>query len=186
MGNENIKSWSSEQLPVNFEVSFIPVDPISIGKVKVLLNGNRIGDVINDNSKVEDYYRFHDIFHFTFASFLRWSPCTRAMLNTKRKSNPELDEYEDGARATITEEAISLMLFSEAKKRNYFKNEEIPNSILSLIKEMTKPFEVSIKSKTDWKVAITKGYELFQNLILHKGGKVTFNSEQKQATFSII
>ena len=42
---------------------------------------------------------FHDVFHLAYAAVLGWSPTTRALLKIKRKSRPEIDENEDGARA---------------------------------------------------------------------------------------
>ena len=32
-----------------------------------------------------------------------------------------LDEIEDGARATITEEALSMIIFNEAKRKDFFR-----------------------------------------------------------------
>ena len=46
-----------------------------------------------------DGYRYHDIFHIANAVFLGWSPVVRALLRCKRKSQPHIDENEDGARA---------------------------------------------------------------------------------------
>ena len=37
-----------------------------------------------------------------------WSPVLRSLLKLKRKTDPELDENQDGARATIIEEGIAM------------------------------------------------------------------------------
>ncbi len=58
-----------------------------------------IGDRLIDNHSPSDHYRFHDVFHFAHAAVLGWSPTTRALLKIKRKSQKEVDENEDGARA---------------------------------------------------------------------------------------
>src|SRR5688572_32469436 len=139
-----------EQLPRRFTVNF---DSVRVGlktKTRVSINGIQMGDFIDNNSKENDGYRFHDVFHYTFATMLGWSPCTRAMIKRKRKSDPIIDEIEDGARATITEESISLIIFNKAKKNNFFKEQtKLSPSLLNQIKEMTASFEVNNRSKKD-------------------------------------
>ncbi len=173
-----------EQLPRKFTVNFDTVKVGSKTKTRVSINGMQVGDVIDNNSKENDEYRFHDIFHYTFATMLGWSPCTRAMLKRKRKSDPTTDEIEDGARATITEEAISLMVFNKAKKKDFFEKEtKISPSLLNQIKEMTTAFEVGVRSKKEWESAILKGYSLFRDLTNHNGGKVHFDMLNKTALY---
>jgi len=173
-----------EQLPRKFTVNFDTIHAGEKLKTRVSINGMQVGDVIDNNSKEDDSYRFHDVFHYTFATFLGWSPCARAMLKRKRKSNPLIDEIEDGARATITEEAISLMIFNKAKKKSYFQNDKnISPALLTQIKEMTTSFEVSKRSKKEWENAILKAYSLFRELTNNKGGKVHFDMVNKLAVY---
>lgn len=173
-----------EQLPRTFTVCF---DSVMLGekyKTKVSIDGKQIGDVIDDNSREADSYRFHDVFHYTFATMLGWSPCTRAMMKRKRKSVPSVDEIEDGARATITEEAISLMVFNKAKQKNLFKDQaKISPYLLRHIKEMTSPFEVSIRTTKEWEKAILTGYSLFRELAINNGGKIRFDMTNRSAVY---
>lgn len=171
---------SQEQLPREFSVSFIEDRASAKPQVKVSFNDHQLGDIITDNAYYNDFYRYHDIFHYTFATLLAWSPCARAMMKKKRKSNPIVDEIEDGARATITEEAISLIIFNEAKKKDYFTNRKSVSKVtLRIIKEMTDNFEVSVRSEQEWERAILKSYSIFRLLINNKGGKVNFNMNNK-------
>jgi hypothetical protein len=173
-----------EQIPRDFTVSFEPIEIELKVKTKVSIGGVQMGDVIDDNSYENDGYRFHDVFHYTFAALLGWSPCTRSMMKRKRKSVPVIDSVEDGARATITEESISLMLFSRAKKNSFFsKANRVDSSLLNQIKEMTSTFEVATRSKKEWENAILKSYELFRDLIKHNGGTIHYNMIQQTATF---
>ena len=175
----------TEQLPKYFEVTFKEENNGGQKEVVVLLNGlSRVGDKINDNSYTDDFYRYHDIFHYSFATILGWSPCTRAMMRRKRKSNKIIDEVEDGARATITEEAISLLIFNEAKRKHFFNhNRKISKTMLKIIKEMTEPFEVKVKTRKEWEYAILKAYEIFRLLMKNRGGKVEFNALEKKMKF---
>ncbi|WP_273210116.1 hypothetical protein [Runella zeae] len=175
-----------EQIPRHFTVSFEEVGLGEKHEVKVSINGNRqVGDVINDNSYKNDFYRYHDIFHYSFATLLGWSPCTRAMVKCKRKSNSLIDQVEDGARAAITEEALSMIIFNEAKRKNYFKDvTKVSKTTLRIIKEMTENFEVKIRSSKEWEQAILKAYEVFRFLISHEGGIVEFDALKKEINYS--
>ena len=64
-------------------------------------NGVNFGDRLTDNIEDPDWYRYHDIFHFAYMVHLAWSPVIRALLHCKRKSQPKIDEAQDGARAII-------------------------------------------------------------------------------------
>jgi hypothetical protein len=174
-----------EQLPRKFSVDFTP---IGNNQVRVVSSENcQLGDVINDNSNDEDFYRYHDIFHYSFATILGWSPCTRSMMKRKRKSDEIIDKVEDGARATITEEAISLIIFNEAKRKNYFSDKrKISRTTLRIIKEMTETFEVRVRSTKDWENAIKKAYQLFRLLVQNKGGRVEFNLSSREMQYTMI
>ena len=173
-----------EQLPKYFELSFKESQKNGRKEVSVIMDDRlQVGDKITDNAYIEDFYRYHDIFHYSFATLLNWSPCARALMKRKRKSDILVDEIEDGAKATITEEAISLIIFNEAKRNNYFKNKTVSHSTLRIIKEMTEGFEVKLKTELDWKDAIDKSYSIFRKLIKNKGGKVVFNAYNKSVKY---
>lgn len=74
--------------------------------------GITIGDRLTDNILEEDDYRFHDVFHYAYAANLHWSPVLRALLKLKRKSDPRVDENQDGARAILIEEGIATFVFN--------------------------------------------------------------------------
>ncbi|WP_264535805.1 nucleotide pyrophosphohydrolase [Flavobacterium sp. N1736] len=175
-----------EQLLREYTVNFVSLKVDARFKTKVSINGTQIGDIIDDNSEEADSYRFHDVFHYTFATMLGWSPCTRAMMKRKRKSIFTVDEFEDGARATITEEAISLLIFNKAKQKDFFKNQtKISSSLLKQIKELTSTFEVAKRSKKEWECAILKGYSLFNDLVKNNGGNIHFNMIEKTAIYEL-
>ncbi|MEN5059035.1 hypothetical protein [Sphingobacterium kitahiroshimense] len=188
--NKHIESQSTshlEMLPKNFVVRFEELTNEEYPQVKVTLNDQQAGDIIDDNAHQDDGYRYHDVFHYTFATLLDWSPCSRSMLRRKRKSCADTDRIEDGARATITEEAISLIIFSDAKLNNFYEGKlHIDDNILSIIKNMTVSLEVSSKSKTDWEKAILKSYEMFRVLRKNNGGVISFNTDQKIVTYNAL
>ncbi|MFD1631083.1 hypothetical protein [Pseudopedobacter beijingensis] len=174
-----------EQIPRHFQVSFQEVGNCDKKLVKVVYNNmQQVGDIISDNSYENDFYRYHDIFHYSFAALLGWSPCTRAMMKIKRKSDVLIDEIEDGARAAITEEAISMIVFNEAKRNDFFeKKSHVSKTTLTIIKEMTENFEVKVRSIEDWENAILKAYEVFRFLIKNEGGIVEFDTLKKEVKY---
>lgn len=177
---------AEEQIPRQFSVSFKEVGVGRKGEIRVVFNDTKqLGDIINDNAHENDFYRYHDIFHYSFATLLGWSPCARTMMRKKRKSNEVLDEVEDGARAAITEEAISMIIFNEAKRKKYFEGvTKVSRTTLRFIKEMTENFEVKVRSSKEWENAILKSYEIFRKLIANGGGRVEFDAVQKQIFYS--
>lgn len=178
-----------EQFPRQFTLSFSEVGSSkNRNEVRVVLDNHRqLGDIINDNSYTNDYYRYHDIFHYTFATLLSWSPCARAMMRRKRKSNDLYDRIEDGAKAIITEEAISMIIFNEAKRKDFFSGTtKVSKTTLRIIKEMTENLEVKIRSSKEWEYAIKKSYEIFRLLITNGGGCVKFDAIGRNITYNPI
>ena len=87
-----------------------------------------------DNSWIDDGYRFHDAFHVAFLGVLGWSPVLRSLLRLKRKSQPQVDECEDGARAYDVEEGISSLLAKRAPQyNNFLEIQNIDNETLDII-----------------------------------------------------
>jgi len=72
---------------------------------------------------------------------LGWSPITRWFLNRKRKSRPDVDMIEDGARAKAAEEA-KAQREAEAKLRAELESAAIEERRKAAqIAEQTKPFK---------------------------------------------
>ncbi len=89
----------------------------------------------------------------------------------KRKSVPHIDEVEDGARARITEEAISAVIFGHAKDFSFFdQSTTVEFGLLRTIKQMTSAFEVRDRSLRHWEKVIIEGYKVWRQMIENKGG----------------
>ena len=163
-----------EQLPRTLNVEFRQLD--RGGKLVVLLrcNGLNLGDRLTDNIDEPDFYRFHDIFHLAHAVYLGWSPILRVLLNCKRKSNPRMDENEDGARARIIEEAVAATVFSRAKETRFYDGiDHVDYDLLKTISEFVRGFEVDAVPLWQWEQAILNGYRVFRALRDNGGGTVT-------------
>ncbi|WP_061216423.1 nucleoside triphosphate pyrophosphohydrolase family protein [Leptospira santarosai] len=144
-------------------------------------NGLNIGDRLTDNIGVPDGYRFHDVFHFSYMVHLGWSPVSRSLLKCKRKSNPIVDEAEDGARASIIEEAISATVFSNAKKNNYYEGvTTLEYGLLKSIRTMVHGYEVSKVNLWQWEVAILDGFKVFRLLKQNGGGSASLDLQNRK------
>ncbi|MDR6116016.1 MULTISPECIES: pyrophosphatase [unclassified Sphingomonas] len=148
------------------------------------MNGVHVGDRLTDNSAVEDDYRFHDVFHLAFAAILGWSPVLRSLLKLKRKSRPEIDEQEDGARAALTEEGISNWIFAHGLRHDAFENvATLDFALLKTIAQMVKGYEVEIQPPWMWEHAILEGFRVFRDLRRHRGGLVVADLHSRTLTF---
>jgi NTP pyrophosphatase (non-canonical NTP hydrolase) len=176
----------AEQFPREFEVEFIIVNDESKEKVRVINNtsGKQLGDDITDNSHEEDGYRFHDIFHFGYVAFLGWSPVVRKLMEIKRKSDETTDEVEDGARATITEELISLYIYSFALDHQLFKySNNVDTEVLKTIQKLVSGIEVKNCTQKQWETAIINSYKVFDELKNNNGGRVLVSIKNKKLIY---
>ena len=143
------------------------------GRSHLQWNGVFIGDPLTDNIKDPDGYRFHDVFHFSYAAILHWSPIFRSLIKQKRKSNPLIDEAEDGGRAGVIEEGISAWIFSCAKHLNYFEGQDsISFDLLKTIQQFVRGYEVEACPLSLWERAILDGYRVFRQVKANQGGIV--------------
>ncbi len=152
----------SERLPRRFVVN---ISDDGHGIVDIFCDGLRLGNRLSDNRYSEDGYRFHDVFHFSNAAVLGWSPITRWMLRRKRKSDQRTDEVEDGGRAIAIEEGISAMVFSYAERHDFLAgNHWVSAELLRTIKSMTAHLEVSHCTIGDWEKAIRTGFDVWRTV----------------------
>jgi len=177
-------SPKDEQLPRSFTVNFYE-KPLKPGVyVKISINGIVIGDALTDNSHEDDGYRYHDVFHLAYAAVLGWSPVTRALLKCKRKSVKKTDEVEDGARALIIEEAISIMLFNHAQSRGWYTEKtSIDIGLIKLIQRMVDGLEVKECTAKQWKSAIHQGYLAFNQLKTNGGGDILVDLDKQELMY---
>ena len=160
-----------ERLPRDIFAEFKSVSDGGRNEIDVVINGKSFGDRLTDNSHSDDGYRFHDVFHLTLCCRLGWSPIMRKLLGCKRKSDERVDEVEDGARAGITEEAISAVAFGFAQDYSMFDcADSIEFSLLRTINEMTRPFEVKCCSFREWEKAILEAFAVWRQMITNNGG----------------
>lgn len=161
----------SQRLPLRLRVEFREVRDAAGLRLEIYQDGKQLGQPLTDNVHHDDGYRFHDVFHLSYAILLGWSPITRRLLGVKRKSKPRIDEVEDGGRAGVTEEAVSALVFAHAAQHAYFEDaNSIDYDLLKTIGMMCGPFEVRARSAKEWEAAILKSYEVWRQVRDHRGG----------------
>lgn len=177
-------SPSDERLPRKFTVNFYE-KPLQRGvHVKISINDIVVGDALTDNAHENDGYRYHDVFHLAYAAVLGWSPVIRALLKCKRKSDSTIDEVEDGARAAIIEEAISILIFNQAEERSWYADaSSVDISLLKTIRRMVTGLEVKACTAKQWKSAISQGYAVFSELKRNGGGDVLVDLDRQMLQY---
>ena len=177
-----LKVPAEERLPRQETIDFIERERPKGGAVAILrCRGISVGDRLTDNAHEDDGYRFHDAFHLAHAAILGWSPVMRSLFRCKRKSKPEIDEVEDGARAVIAEESVSFLTFDYARRHNYFDGvKRVDQDLIRHIQSVVCGLEVAERDRWEWEHVILHGYSVFRKLNdTPHGGVVRIDAEQR-------
>ena len=169
-----------EQLPRTFEIEFMPIED---SKTTIMrMNGVQLGDRLTDNSYEDDGYRFHDVFHIAGVGLLGWSPVFRSLLKAKRKSQPEIDEVEDGARAAIIEEAVINHIYDYARP-NFLSNiNRVDLDLIKRVQNLVRGYEVKDCEAWDWQLCILEGFRIFRELKESGSGTLIVDAERRTHT----
>jgi NTP pyrophosphatase (non-canonical NTP hydrolase) len=150
-------------------------------------HGINMGDRLTDNILEPDDYRFHDVFHFAYAAVLGWSPVMRALFKLKRKSQPGIDEAEDGARAILIEEGVATWIFGQAKKLEFFANmkpKDLSLTLLKTVRQFVTGYEPERCPLWLWEEAILQGCAAFRYLKEKRRALVHLDMQRRQLTVS--
>lgn len=181
-----------ERFARKMQVSFVSV---SKGRSQMFLEGRPLGNELTDNAKDNDGYRFHDVMHLAFLAKLGWSPVLRKLMGRKRKSRPEIDEIQDGARAQIVEELLIKSIHSEitadldasllhASSQVSNGAEIVPFSFLSHLSRLAEGLEVARSQLWEWEDAIVEGSRLFLQLRANGSGTVQLDLDARTITYA--
>lgn len=132
-----------------------------------------VGAALTDNAYKDDGYRFHDVFHVAYAAVLGWSPVLRSLIRRKRRSNPMVDEVEDGGRAAVIEEGIAALVFDYARGHAFLKDvTDIDETLLRTIRGMSAHLEVASQPASLWRKAILEGFAAWRKVVANRGCRV--------------
>jgi NTP pyrophosphatase (non-canonical NTP hydrolase) len=152
-------------------------------------NGLNIGDRLTDNAMTADDYRFHDVFHYAYVAVLTWSPVIRALFHLKRKSDPKIDEAQDGARAALIEEGVTTWIFGQAVALDLFadvKLGELPFDMLKHVRQFVAGYEAEQIPLWLWEEAILQGYAAFRFLREHRCGRLHIDTNNRRLTIETL
>lgn len=166
---------AEEQLPRELVVDVFEREVRGQTYVFQRCNGLNIGDRLTDNAVTPDDYRFHDVFHYAYVAVLTWSPVIRGLMRLKRKSDPKVDEAQDGARAALIEEGVATWIFGQAVGLDFFANVkpgELPFDMLKHVRQFVAGCEADQIPLWLWEEAILQGYAAFRFLRQHRRGRL--------------
>lgn len=174
----------TEQLPRRLTIKFEEIERNGKSMAKLSRDGEPFGDPLTDNRAEDDDYRFHDIFHLSYAAHLGWSPTLRRLLKVKRKSEPLIDEVQDGARAVLIEEGIATWIFNHAQRLALFEGiETLDYGLLKSVKRFVSGYEAENCPLWLWEDAILNGYKVFREMRSHRGGTVSIDLDKRKIWF---
>jgi len=170
-----------ERLPRRLQIDINTVhDANGNPRMLAYYKGAPLGNPLTDNAYERDGYRFHDVFHLTFAAVLGWSPITRALLEVKRKSNSVVDEVQDGGRAKAIEEGIAALVFAYGKGNNWLEGTaSVSSELLRTIKSMTSHLEVSRCRTAEWEHAIVRSFAVWREVKRRGGGTICLDLDRR-------
>lgn len=190
--------WDAqEQFPRQFEVEF---HSVSSDVSQMYWQGKELGHPLKDQHFEPDGYRFHDVMHLANAACLGWSPVLRDLMQIKRRSDQHTKDSEDGGRSAVVEELVVKLIHWEGSRRAnelfpdlaaeerplFSDSEEVPFSMLKQVRELTIGHEVYANKYWEWEKAIREGYRVFEQLRLHKGGRVYVDLIERALKFEEI
>jgi len=174
----------AERLPRQMLIELKDVVIDGKHRLRMHMNGEQLGDDLTDNSDDQDGYRFHDVFHLSYVAVLGWSPVLRKLLKRKRKSEPAIDEVQDGGRAQVIDEGISALVFEYAKQHNWLERvSEVDYQLLRTIKGLTSFLEVSERSAAEWQSAILQGFAVWRAVVKNCGGQISVDQDALSITY---
>ena len=175
----------SEQLPRQLTIDIAEETLNGKRVARLTRNGQPVGDPLTDNREADDDYRFHDVFHLSYAAHLGWSPTLRRLLRVKRKSDPRTDEVQDGARAVLIEEGIATWIFNHAQQLALFEGiTALDYGLLKSVRRFVSGYEAETCPLWLWEEAILKGYEIFRAVRAHRGGCVRIDLDARTIRFT--
>lgn len=170
-----------ERIPRKFKIK---IKEPKRGECYLRWRGVVIGNALSDNIRNPDKYRFHDVFHLSYAAVLHWSPTFRALIKHKRKSNKKFDETEDSGRPRLIEEGLSAYIFSHAKDLKFFKgHKRLSFGLLKDIQNFVRGYEVEKCPLYLWEDAILQGYKVFRKVRKNKGGIVIGDRKKRRLIY---
>ncbi|MFZ1511002.1 MAG: nucleoside triphosphate pyrophosphohydrolase family protein [Tabrizicola sp.] len=174
----------NEQLPRQLVIDIKEVEIDGRSMARLTRDGSPMGDPLTDNREDDDDYRFHDVFHLSYAAHLGWSPTLRRLLKVKRKSNPKTDEVQDGARAVLIEEGIATWIFNHAQRLALFEGiDALDYGLLKSVRSFVAGYEAEQCPLWLWEEAILAGYKVFREVRKHRGGRVGIDLAKRSIWF---
>jgi NTP pyrophosphatase (non-canonical NTP hydrolase) len=174
----------AERLPRRFEVELSEVEVDGRTMIRAVVDGQQVGNDLTDNADDPDGYRFHDVFHLAYVAVLGWSPVMRKLLKRKRRSNPLVDEVQDGGRAQVIDEGVAALVFDYAKGHRWLEGvTTLDYPLLRTIKGITSLLEVRERSMVEWQRAILCGFAVWRHVLAANGGRILVDQDARSLTF---
>ncbi|MDP9415677.1 MAG: nucleotide pyrophosphohydrolase [Pseudomonadota bacterium] len=174
----------SERFPRRFVATFSEAREGSRVEVRTEIDGRLVGSALTDNAYEDDGYRFHDVFHITYAAILGWSPVLRSLMRLKRRSRPLIDEVEDGGRAAVIEEGIAAVAFDYARKHQFLEGvSDVDEALLTTLHGMSAHLEVASQPASAWRQAVLDGFAVWRDLMKNGGGRVEADLDLREIRY---
>lgn len=169
-----------QRFPRQFTIKLATWQKDGIERVQMMLDGEPLGADLDDNTYVDDAYRFHDVLHLANAAVLGWSPTLRSLMKRKRRNDEDIDRVEDGGRAIAIEKGLVAYLFTEAREVGFFEGaDRVSWDLIKTLRRMTAHLEVGDQPHIAWQSAILQGFAAWRHITAANGGTVRCDLDQR-------
>lgn len=120
---------------------------------------------------------------------MTWSPVLRSLLRLKRKSDPRIDEAQDGARAILVEEGLTNWIFGQAAKLDFFvgmKPGDLSFDLLKQVRQLVAGYESDRCPLWVWEEAILQGCSAFRYLRQHRRGRLNIDMANRRLSIEAL
>jgi NTP pyrophosphatase (non-canonical NTP hydrolase) len=156
-------------------------DGRGVATASLVIDGKSVGNKLRDNAYEDDGYRFHDVFHLGNIALLGWSPTLRGLMRKKRRSDPTVDDVEDGGRAIVIDEGIAAFVFDYARRNNFLEGvSRVDYELLRTIGNLTQGFEVAVRSPAEWEHAILTSTAVWRDIRKRGGGRIRLDLRERE------
>ena len=166
-------------MPPVFEVKFTQFEDHGVNHVRVTHGKRRLGNDLNDNSRQEDGYRFHDSAHFIHLTMTGQSNVVGFLMQGPRAAKPHFRTLTETMQ-TDFEEAWPLMAHMMRGKKGFVEEDKPTNTFLGLLTGMAETARVSTPpSKKEMGKIVQEFYKAMDFLKAHDGGSMLCDTVNK-------
>jgi len=142
--------------------------------VTISWENGQYGDALNDNAWQEDFYRYHDVFHFGLYALQGYSAVVRHFMDKV-----------SSAREQKLEECLAIIAFNDAQHRGFYRQQTPSRHLYKFWRDETMDTLLAPPAYKQWAQNLKQIYGIWQQLADHRGGIVDVDPDKKILSYRL-